>query len=241
MVPLALARWTITEHARRPATWALLALFGAAWPAILVFGELGLTTRDGPLSTHSYEVTFLALLVGVTRGVETLARGSWFLGRAAPMRQIAAEAGALAGAATLPLAAALLPALWLAPAASGARDGAQLAAIALTGMHLLAIGLVALRLPLGPQRRALAVPLAAWVLPALVGTSGPTTGGPDLTILTRALTGAFDVSRHGRLGLELEAGLAHRCMAILPMIALTGAAWLLLVRAPTVHALRNPR
>jgi hypothetical protein len=248
MVAWTLARWMLLEHARRPGSWVAIALAAAAWPAALAFGWLGITTREEPLSSHAYEIAFLAALWGIGLGVTTLARGSWILERAHPARRIGAEAGALAGALVLPSAAALLPAMTLAPAASGALGLGFWVAVALTWTHLVALGLVALRLPAGPVARALAVPVAAWLIPALAPGGGPSSPSEGVGIGQEALARAgdvlrnlLDVSRHGRLGLELPAELAHRGAVVLPISALVGAACLLAARAPSVHALRNPR
>lgn len=238
MVPLSLARWTLAEHARRPGTWAALALLAAAWPAALTFGQLGLTTRDEPVSAHLFEIAFLAALYGVALGVDTLARGSWFLERVDPARRVLAEAAALAGSAALPLAAALLPGVLMAPTAAGVTEVGQAAAVGLMAAHVGAVGLVALRLPGPPSVRALSVPLLAWLLPAALPVSP---GVPALAPLTRTLVQLFEASRHGRLRLELSSEMAHRWGALLPISALVGAAWLLAARAPSVHALRNPR
>lgn len=241
MTALALARWTLLEHARRPGTWATIALFCAAWPAALTFGRLGLTTRNGPLSTHAYEIAFLAALYGVGVGVATLGRGSWFLERADPLRRVAAEAGALAGSCALPLAAAVVPALLLAPDASGARSASFVLAVLTTAMHVGAIGLLALRLPSPPVLRAGLVPVLAWVVPALAAST--VAGGPGSLLRQGGsfLVHVLDAASHGRLGLELTSDWAHRWGSFLPITALVGASSLLALRAPSVHALRNPR
>jgi hypothetical protein len=236
-----LARWTFVEHARRAGTWATVALFCAAWPAALTFGRLGLTTRNDPLSTHAYEIAFLAVLYGVAVGVATLARGSWFLERTDPLRRITAECGALVGSSALPLTAALVPALLLAPDASGARSAAFAVAVVTTALHVGAIGLLALRLPSPPALRALSVPVLAWLVPALAAgvlaeRSGIVTGPGG-----RLVANVLDATSHGRLGLELTSDWAHRWRAILPITALVGVSCLLALHAPSVHALRNPR
>lgn len=231
-----MARWTFFEHARRPATWALAGLLAVGWPAILTFGRLGITTRDGPSSRHFYELAFISALLGASLGVATLARGSWLLERASPTRRLAAEAGGLVGAIALPFAAAVLPAAFLAPRAAGL--GAATLPLAATLAHLVALGLLALRCPAPHGLRGLVLPALAWVLPALLGA--PTQGRLD-SGLRAAATGLFDAARHGRLGLELGPDMAHRWGAWLPISALVGAAWLLAERAPSVHALRHPR
>jgi len=241
MTLVALARWTLLEHARRAGTWATLAFLCAAWPTALTFGRLGLTTRNGPLSTHAYEIAFLAILLGVAAGIATLARGSWFLERADPLRRVAAEAGALIGSSALPLTAALVPALLLAPDASGAQSGAFVLALLTTVLHVGAIGLLALRLPSPPALRALLVPVLAWILPGLAGAVSA--GHPGSAVGTSALLvlHVFDAASHGRLGLELWPDAAHRLSSFLPITALVGVSCLLALRAPSVHALRNPR
>jgi hypothetical protein len=241
MTAVALARWMLLEHSRRAGSWATLALLGAAWPAALTFGRLGLTTRNGPLSTHAYEIAFLAMLVGVGVGVATLARGSWFLERTDPLRRVVAEAGALAGSCALPLAAALVPALFLAPDASGARSASFALAVLTTALHVGAIGLVALRLPSPPALQALSVPVLAWIVPAVAGASVAAATGTFADHGGRVVVHLLDAARHGRLGLELGPDWAHRCRSILPITALVGASCLLALRAPSVHALRNPR
>jgi hypothetical protein len=241
MTPVALARWTLLEHSRRAGNWAAVALLCAAWPAAMTFGRLGLTTRNGPLSTHAYEIAFLAALVGVATGVATLARGSWFLERADPLRRVGAEAGALVGSSALPLAAALVPALLLAPDASGARSWGFVLAVLTTVLHVGAIGLLALRLPSPPALRALLVPVLAWILPGLAGAGLAERPGTAMGHSGQLVLHVLDAARHGRLGLELWPDSAHRWRAFLPITALVGASCLLALRAPSVHALRNPR
>lgn len=248
MAPFALARWILVEHARRPGTWAALALCAAAWPAVLTFAELGITTRDEPFSGHFYEIAFLATLFGTALGVDTLARSSWFLERASTTRRMLAEAGGLLGSVLLPLLAASAPALAFASEASGASAGAP--ALGLMVAHLVALGLLALRLPSPPAVRGLLVPLLAWVVPGLLAGPAQADGGP-LADFARWALPLFDASGHGELsaanagapslGLELSPELAHRWGAWLPITAVVAAAWLLADRAPAVHALRNPR
>lgn len=241
MTVLTLARWTFLEHGRRAGTWAVVAFLCAAWPTALTFGRLGLTTRNSPLSTHAYEIAFLASLYGVSMGVATLARSSWFLERTDPLRRVAAEAGALAGSCALPLVAALAPALLIAPDASGARTAPFAAAVLTTALHLVAIGLLALRLPSPPALRALLVPVLAWILPSLAGAALVGQPGTFLAHSAGVMAYGLDVASHGRLGLELPLDWAHRWRVILPITALVGASCLLALRAPSVHALRNPR
>jgi len=245
MVVTSLARWTFAEHARRPGTWAMAALFLAAWPLALTFASLGITTRNSPISAHSYELAFLAILAGIALGVDTLARGSWFLERASPVRRLTAEVGGLVGSLIFPMAAVLLATGFVAPEAAGLR--ASLVPIVLTSAHVLALGLVCLRVPIPPAARALLVPLSAWVLPALVATSASSDLGPSAAGATLRdgfaglMSNLFEASRHGRSGLQIGADPSQRWGAILPITALVGAAWMLIRQAPTIHALRNPR
>ena len=237
MAPLSLARWTAFELLRRPGTWVVLAALGLAWPAVAAFGPLGITTRDGPLTGHLYEVAFLAILFGVTSGAEVLARSSWFLERTDPGRRLGAEAGAIAGACCAPLVAALVPALFVARESSGVGSPGLILAVAWTFIHTTAVGLLVLRLPVTPAVRALAVPLSAWILPALAAV--PPGEGSHLARAT--LCNLLDASRHGKGQAEELTDWVQRGAALLPMMALVIAAWQLTARAPSVHALRNPR
>jgi hypothetical protein len=139
------------------------------------------------------------------------------------------------------LAAALLPALLLAPDASGARTVAFAVAVFTMALHVGAIGLVVLRLPSPPALRALLVPALAWIVPGLAGSAldeRPVTLSGRLGF---SVVHVLDAPGPGRLGLELSPDLAHRCLAFLPITALVVASCLLALRAPSVHALRNPR
>ena len=114
------------------------------------------------MGPHLYELAFLSIILGVSLGVGQLARSSWFLERTDPARRIAAESGALAGAALGLLLAAFAPALFLAPQLADPLDPRRLGAIALTLAHVIAIGLVALRVPAAPALRPTAG--APWCL-----------------------------------------------------------------------------
>lgn len=245
-------RWGAVELGRRPLAWLAGAGFAALWPAVALLGPLGVTTRGATSAEWAFELGCLALLASLAFGVGLLARVEWSLERAAWGRRVAVEAGVLCGAAGLGTAAAVAPAVLL-PRGVALADLAP--GLPLAVAHGVAVGLVALRLPVGPGARALAVPLLAWVLPALPAPEGwlgeaSTSVGAQGT-LSRVLGHALDITRHGWPtpggtgegvpGLELEAERAHRWGALLPITALLGASCLLARRAPSAHALRHPR
>jgi hypothetical protein len=175
---LAVARWMALHTLRRPAAWVGLAFCLAAWQLALVLGPLGAGGEGSGPAGILYEVSFLASLFGASLSLGALGECEWFLLRlAAPQRLAARAVGLLAGGAlavtltlVVPLSTSLLghgpPLAWNTLAL-----GLGLGLVGVLA-HLAAAGLLLLHLPLPVPVRMLALPLATWVLPALIGSDG---------------------------------------------------------------------
>lgn len=178
-----MARWTAAHVLRRPGSWLWLVAIAAAWPAFLAFAPLSLTASQGQPRALLYEVVFLSLLAGHVAGRAVLDRFTWIFERAEPLRGLALEQVALAGA-VLPFVAA-----GLAPAALGGEldggDALALGARALAAHSLLgAISAVLARSGLAATARPAVLVGLTWVLPALCG------GGPLGEMVLRDLGAA---------------------------------------------------
>ncbi|MCP3917896.1 MAG: hypothetical protein GY711_20305 [bacterium] len=224
MLAANLAVWVLRHQVRSPALWLWGAVFAATWPAVTVFTPLGVTTSMAGTPPLLYEIAFLASLVGQTAGIAQIEGSRWILGHGSAARRAFAEWIVLVSASLPFLAAALLPPLLL-----GARDSfgwGSLIGSATTLLHLSAIALVLVRLPISGAARLAALPVFAWVLPALVH------GESTLGIV---LLHVFDAARHVQ-----DPDLAGWTSAVLPIIGLLGAAFVS-SRTSIPHAIRNPR
>ncbi|TDJ77115.1 MAG: hypothetical protein E2O39_02505 [Planctomycetota bacterium] len=231
MLPVTTARWILVLLLRRPSTWLWATFVAATWPAVAAFTPLGTTTANAGNAPALYEVAFVASLLGVLAGTAILQRGAWFLAALAPARRLVVELSALSAAGLLFLLAGLLPGLLLGEGTALRPDHIPLGA-AVCLLHLAAIALVLLRLPLSPTARLAALPLLVWVLPSLLPEAGP------VGYLVHADLG---VARH----LDPARGTVlapHAWKAVFgPIIGLLGAAFLL-ARSPLApYALRHPR
>lgn len=231
MLPVTTARWILVLLLKRPSTWLWAAFVAATWPAVAAFTPLGTTTASAGSAPALYEVAFVALLLGTLAGTAVLQRGAWFLAALAPARRLTVELSSLFAAGLPFLVAGLLPGLLLGQGAALRPDRIPLGA-AICQLHLAAIALVLLRLPLSSPARLAALPLLVWVLPSLV---------PEAGLVGRFVHVDLDVGRHldpGR-GTVLAPNAWKACFG--PIIGLLGAAFLL-ARSPLApHALRNTR
>ncbi|MED6334973.1 MAG: hypothetical protein VYE81_06190 [Planctomycetota bacterium] len=173
---LAVARWMALYTLRRPAAWVGLALCLAAWQLALVLSPLSAGGEGSGPDGLIYEVSFLAGLFGSSLSLGALGQCEWFFLRlAAPQRLAARAVGLLAGGA---LAVALTLAVPLSTSLLGGGPPLAWNALALglglVGVlaHLAAAGLLLLHLPVPVPLRMLALPLATWALPALIGSDG---------------------------------------------------------------------
>lgn len=229
MYPLAIARWVAGLLIRRPLVWLWAALMAAIWPAVVRFSPLGVTTSADGAAPVVYEVAFMACLAGVLLGMAVLQRGAWFLELVEPVRRMTAELSALAAATSVLLVAGLLPVVLLGGAGESL-SGSEVPLRALVcWLHLSAVALVLLRLPLPGHARLVILPLATWVVPALLSLTG--TGG-------ELASHAFDAAR--ALRLREESVLGGWKASAFPIIGMLWAARLLARPPQPVHEIRNP-
>ena len=213
MIGLATSRWVASRLLRLPAFWALAAVIGALWPTIAALSPLGLTTSTATVPGVLYEAAFLSLLAGHCLALTMTGKLDWFVRPLALVRRAACDVAASTTSASLLLAAALcLPVLLGTPSP-------PFWALALTHLHLAALGLVLLQLPIPPEARAPALLVCAWILPAI--TSAVPHLGP-------VIEGIFNAGTH--LGLARIAD-GFSPPLLLPVVGLALAAWML--EAPT--------
>jgi len=230
---LATARWVLSLLARHPLLWLWAALMAAVWPAVLIFTPIGTTTAGHGSALALHELAFVALLLGALAGLLVVQKGQWFLEPLSPGRRLATEFVALSAAGPVFLLAALVPAIILGGAGGAPTWWLLPARVLLAHLHLSAIGLVLLRIPLGPAPRLVALPLAVWVLPALLSSAGS---------WPWRVAAWLEASRPLRLSadsLSLGTALSSALAPTIGMLALA----LLLSQPPIsiAHAVRNSR
>lgn len=231
MLAVTIARWILVLLLKRPSTWLWAAFVAATWPGVAMFSPLGTTTASGGTYPALYEVAFVALCLGALAGTSILQRGAWFLAALAPARRLAVELSALFAAVLPFLLVGLLPGLLMGEGAAFRPDHIPLRA-ATCGLHLAAIALVLLRLPISSGARLAALPLLAWVLPSLVPEAGP---------VGRFVHQNLGVARHldPERGTVLAPGAWKACIG--SIVGLLGVAFLLARTPPAPHAIRHPR
>jgi len=207
----------VTLHLLRdPLAWLGLTLVATAWPLLASFAPIGLTTTDRSPAGTIYEFAFWASALGAALGLPVLVRGRWFLAPLASPRRLLVEAAGMATALLL----FVVPALGVAALFGSTPTPDLLLGLLLTGLHLVAVGLVLLRAPLGPAAVGLGLPLLVWALPALL--AGAAAPGPAVARWLAAnqhlaFTSAGDpastqvgTAALPIIGLVLAAGLLHR-------------------------------
>ena len=224
MAWLSTTRWVVVSVAKDPLAWLSGAILVSIWPFVAAFGPLGITVGTGASTTQLYELAFLSLLVGSMLATGAISRGEWFLAPLEPLRRTGLEIGAIlitAGG----WAGFVVGAAWTIGAPV---DRALLGGAALSALHLAAASALILRLPLPGPVRALVLPLAVWVTPALLsGASDP------IPVLARVL----EAGQHLAFSLAGDSAPAQRDSAVLPIIGLALAATLLC----RPNAIRHPR
>lgn len=226
---IATSRWVLLHLLRHPLAWLWLVVLACVWPAVAAFTPLGLTTSAGTETGTIYEIAFLSLLAGHLFGLHVLRSAGWFLAGAAPLRRATVELSALSAAAALFVACSLGLAWALGAPARGFGTGALPAGVLLAHLHLSAVALVLLRAPLPSAARLVALPMACWVVPALVAPIGA--GGAWIRDV-------LDASRHVTFPSPGDPAEPQWIEALLPIIGLAGAATLLVTPG---NALRHPR
>lgn len=215
-------RWAALRTLSRPTTWVLLAAGGALWCAVTVLSPVGLTTRNSGSEALIYELAFLSALAGTSLSLTSTGVAEWWFALVAPARRFGLRLTLLvAGGALGLLVGAWGPAVALGRLpAPGAFLGASLLGLA----HLVAIGLWLDRVEV---RRAMALPLLAWLLPALVGNG---------SVLGRLFGGVVDAARH----FDPDRGVLARPAEVLPIVGLLAGAALLDL-GYSARAAENPR
>jgi hypothetical protein len=231
MLVVTTARWILVLLSRRPSTWLWAAFVGATWPAVAVFTPLGTTTAGGGSSPALYEVAFAGLCLGTLAGTAILQRGEWFLAPLTPGRRLTVELSALFAAGFPFLAAGLLPGYLLGEHAAF-HSGEILLRAAVCQLHLAAIAILLLRLPLSSAGRLAALPVLVWVLPSLV---------PETGFLGRLVQLDLGVVRHLDPDQRTVLGQNTWKASLGPIIGLLGTALLLARSSRDPHALRHPR
>lgn len=214
VIELPATRWVASLLLRQPAFWALAALLGALWPTVAALSPMGLTTSDATAPGVLYEVAFASLVVAQVLSLALAGQIEWFVKPLPFRRRVALSLSTSTTAAMLLLAAALtLPVCLGTP-------GPAVWALALTHLHLAGLALILLQLPMPTVARACALPLAAWILPAL---------GGELPYIGPALARVLDAGEHLNLA---RSSVQPTPLTILPIIGLGLAAWLLEPRPP---------
>jgi hypothetical protein len=209
MIGLATSRWVASRLLRQPAFWALGGAIGALWPTIATLSPMGLTTSQGTVPGVLYEIAFMSLLAGHALAMTMTGTLEWFVKPLTLARRATFCLAASTTAAALLLAAALgLPVLLGTPSP-------PLLALTLTHLHLAAICLVLMQVPVPPAARAPALLVSAWILPA-VGSTVPHLGP--------VLSSIFNAGRP----LDLARLSSGTCAPLLlPIVGLALAAWML--------------
>ena len=232
----AIPSWVLLSLLRRPTIWIWLGLLAAAWPSLVSFSSLGITTDAGTPQAALYELCFTSLLLGAFAGVCLMdAHQALFL-RAAPHRRTAAEALGIASACLLFTIAALAPALAL---GAGSHD------LGLTGLpgrcllawaHIVAVSVTVLHLPLGSHARRAILPFAVWLLPASIP--------PESALapwIQRVLGIATRLTPDGVMGSAGMSTVRVGAEWLLPILGWSMLAWLTAKAQQRNHAIRDPR
>lgn len=226
----------VRHHLRRPLGWLLVVLLLLSWPALRTFLPLGLVTADLHHWTGAYEVAFLGGALVIVLGMAPLDGFSWLLRPAGPSGRIALQGAALTLTAALAGALALVPAhLFHEWQLVSFRAGESLGALVLGWLHVAALALCALQLPLEPRVRAILVLALVTVVPGLL--TGETGAG-------RAALSWLDAGETLRGSFEFPLASAHWIGAGLPIFGWVACALALAAPGPPrdpTHEIRDPR
>lgn len=214
MIYLQTTRWVLLDLARAPLAWLGVLTLAAVGPLLARLAPVGLTTAGDPAAAPLYEVAFWSALVGAALGLGPLERGRWFLAPLAPARRASLE---WVGLLTAELAV-VVPVLALAALLGPRPDGPLLLGAFLAGVHLAVLASLLLRTPLPAAGRRMALPLLAWIAPALL--AGLALPGPALARL-------LDAHTHLAFPPANDPATAHSALALLPIIGLALADGLL--------------
>ena len=163
--------WLLKAALRQPAGWILFLLVGALWPSLRILMSLGLTTTGGPPQAALLQISFLAAVGGATLGLYTLCKHDWLLLRTGPLKSACVEWAAIATSAGVFWLASMAVALMETP---WEQSLVMLSRGLLACLHLAFLGSLwmALSRSWTQELRAGALPLLAWVLPAIPAGEG---------------------------------------------------------------------
>lgn len=206
------------------------------WPVLTSFAEHAVTTGEGTAQDTLYEIAFISLQLGAWLSLSLLEANTSLFSRTDRGLRLAGEfTGMLIPCLTFALGGLAGPLAW-GLHGHHLHDPGFALRLCLGGLHLAAIGVVLLHLPLGPWSRRVLLPLVTWALPALAGPDaalGPwiqRVFGPGTELLSDGFLSPPQVAYDSALWAQLA--------------TLTG--WILLAwatvpgRAPA-YALRDPR
>lgn len=235
MTSATIALWILLRTLRSPLGWGLFLLAALAWPLLLRWTWIGISTSESDAAALAYEFAFVGALLGAGLALAALERIAPLLRLAAARGRRHAQIAALVVSATL---WALVPLAW--PLVTGALGEGRIPLLvgALLGaLHLSVLGLLLLRAPVPAGTRSFVLVLLAWIVPALLDPGWAA---------SRVLAPLLDAA--GTLRPPVEGWSPAALIARLgPMMALAlAAAWIDAGRAaspaPTVpHEVRHPR
>ncbi len=233
MTLYSLARWALARVVSLPWFWLWFVLLGTLGPGARMFFPLATTTRSEQGDALVYELAFLAILAGAIAGSQILQEAPYVLAPLDPLRRIGVETAIQSTTVAAFLVAGLVP-LMLMKVEVGSVLPARLAGgVFLTHLHVLAVSVLLLRIPIPPTARLLLLPALVWVVPAILDARTGALGWVVGLLDSRA-----SLSRPGA-ALERKDDLLTTLFALRPTAALFLAAALL--RPPTLpHALRHP-
>ena len=161
---------TLRQQARNPLTWALLVLALISWPISVAIAPLTTTLSSGTAAHLSYDIAFIALIVGALFGDMRLEELRWLLCRQSPPRVAASSVLLLASSSLLPATLCLVPMAIL----SAHVPGGVLMNLVLAALHLAVIVQLLNALGFSPSSRSVGIPILALLLPASI----PSGAGP---------------------------------------------------------------
>lgn len=179
--PFRLIRETFRLAIRRPATWFAWLVLACVYPLLSTIAAIGISADFGRESGLSYDIAFIALLVGTVRGTNDLARIAGVVSCTAARPTLVARVVVIAGYGSLHLAIALLPAVL---SGETLESGWRLALVLLA---VAALGALLLRLPLPAGSSPWVLGVGALVAPLFHSRPLP---NPSIALLAVALLGA---------------------------------------------------
>ena len=189
-----LLHWLGRRMLRTPVVWlAAAVLIGMPW-LLLALGTIGLASDSSRIVPMSYELAFVGALFGCGTGLSALEELERFLAPLSPIGRASAQDFVLLSSTACLGLLPILPVLALGMGLAG--NELALAAIG-TLCHLVALGLLLLRLPWLRGGRAIALPIVAWFLPAVLPLHVPILASmmallsPSAWLSIRAAMGTF--------------------------------------------------